>query len=380
MHIFLDLSAARNGGQLTRARWFLECLIEKQPNVLKLLTIVGPSSLLHSLPSAPWIHKHNIKFKSDSPILNIFFRVLYENLYLPFLIYASKASVYLTFSHSLPFLLPPIKTVVGVSTVAPFISSDVYSPSLPLLIKNSILKFSIVQSCKRATSVIALSHYCRQLLISSMISPGKILVVPNGTDHSQSYTDSEYHPPDFKYLLAVSHFYPYKNFEVLVLAYSLLPESIRNNYKLIIAGQPWDKAYAHKITDLISTLQLQHNVFIYTDLTHDQLPRLYQSSELFVFTSLVENCPNILLEALASRVPVLSCDIPPMTEFGGSSVLYFPAHDSEYLSSLILSILLDPDRKQALSDLCYQQSKQFSWQRFTADVIAICEKNQPNRP
>ena len=42
------------------------------------------------------------------------------------------------------------------------------------------------------------------------------------------------------------------------------------------------------------------------------LPNLYKNAEINVFLSEIENCPNILLEALSSKKPVLCSNKQPM--------------------------------------------------------------------
>src|SRR3569833_3466394 len=66
-----------------------------------------------------------------------------------------------------------------------------------------------------------------------------------------------------------------------------------------------------------------------------QLPGYYQHAKLNLFASSCENCPNILLEALAGGRPVLCSDYQPMPEFGADHVQYFDPYNPEQLAVLL---------------------------------------------
>ena len=56
---------------------------------------------------------------------------------------------------------------------------------------------------------------------------------------------------------------------------------------------------------------------------HDELPALYASADACVFASSCENLPNILLEGMASGLPIACSDRGPMPELLGDAAVYF---------------------------------------------------------
>ncbi len=57
---------------------------------------------------------------------------------------------------------------------------------------------------------------------------------------------------------------------------------------------------------------------------HEAVRDLFQLSNLFIFPTLSENCPLILLEAALSKcLLVLNDDFPPLKDFFGKDALYF---------------------------------------------------------
>ena len=179
-------------------------------------------------------------------------------------------------------------------------------------------------------------------------------------------------PCELPFILSVSHFYRYKNFERLVEAFSLLPVQHRNQYSLVIVGKPYDRKYYEEIAGLIARLGLQERVRIVPGLDRGNLDAIYRNASLFVFTSLIENSPNILLEAMAYSLPIVASNVEPMPEFGSDGVRYFKAMSAEDLANEMSKILNDPEGASALGRRAKLRAGEYSWDNFTKSVVEMC--------
>jgi len=99
--------------------------------------------------------------------------------------------------------------------------------------------------------------------------------------------------------------------------------------------------------------------------------RLRISLWLFVFPSLIENSPNILLEAMAHGVPVIASAAAPMPEFGGTAIGYFDPLSVDSIRQSIEQALTDRTDRAVLASACRAQAARFTWDRFTARVVAL---------
>ena len=95
---------------------------------------------------------------------------------------------------------------------------------------------------------------------------------------------------------------------------------------------------------------------------YEQLPGLYQNAKLNIFASACENCPNILLEALAAGRPVLSSKVQPMPEFGGDAAVYFDPYRPDELAACILNLIDDAAAQRRMSEAALRQAARFDWQ------------------
>ena len=188
-----------------------------------------------------------------------------------------------------------------------------------------ILRYGIISSARKASHVVALSNLCQQILINHGINERNITVINNGVNHPQN--EDRCLKSDLnvqkKFILYVSSFFHYKNFKLLINAYAALSDDMREEYQLVLVGRVDDVAYFNELHVLVDTLKLQDKIKFVDVVQREKLEVYYETSSLFVFPSLIENCPNILLEALSFGCPILCSSAEPMKEFGGDAVAYF---------------------------------------------------------
>lgn len=105
-------------------------------------------------------------------------------------------------------------------------------------------------------------------------------------------------------------------------------------------------------------------------ITGDRLSQLYASSDLFVFPSVTDTFGNVLLEAMASGVPVLGADAPPTRELlGDARGLIFPAADPGALAQAILDLAGDAPRRARQVALGLAFAAVRSWDAIFDDLI-----------
>src|SRR3569623_2145578 len=94
--------------------------------------------------------------------------------------------------------------------------------------------------------------------------------------------------------------------------------------KLVLIGPEYGP-YATQLKVAIKELRLTEEVMILGNVPYAQLPGYYQHAKLNLFASSCENCPNILLAALAGGRP----------EFGSDHVQYSEPYNPEQLAVLL---------------------------------------------
>lgn len=182
-------------------------------------------------------------------------------------------------------------------------------------------------------------------------------------------TLSEYGLEHGRYLLFIGTLEPRKGVDTLLEAWTRLPEPVRQDYPLVLAGAPgWNNLDLQaRIGSLAMTHGLRHLQFVPTE----ALPSLYAGASIFVYPSLYEGFGLPVLEAMKCGTPVICTADTTMAEFSAGATLLCEPDNPEQLTALIQNLLEDEDRRSALGKACLERAKDFSWQRCASETLAV---------
>ncbi len=114
--------------------------------------------------------------------------------------------------------------------------------------------------------------------------------------------------------------------------------------KFIIVGERLrtDAGYADGLQRLTAELGLQHDV-IFTGFRTDIAATL-AALDVFVLASVKESCPNVVLEAMAMKVPVVATNVGAVSELvgQGQTGMVVPPRDPEALANAVVACLNKP--------------------------------------
>ena len=231
-------------------------------------------------------------------------------------------------------------------------------------LRNWVLERVMLESMLAADLVIFLSDYGRSLIEKRAGHPiPSAQVIPHGVSPLFRAGVDAPRPdwlPPHPYLLYVSSFEPYKAQVEVVQAFARVLQEWKEPLSLVLVG-PTNTAYAGLVREKISELGLQDSVMISGNRPYSELPAIHHHSLIGIFASEAENCPNVLLEAMAGGKPILCSSRPPMPEFGADAVWYFDPANVEELSTRLLRLLREPQTREQLGARAAERSRRFDW-------------------
>ena len=157
---------------------------------------------------------------------------------------------------------------------------------------------------------------------------------------------------------------PRKNLPRLIEAFNNWKRDNLNDIKLVIVGE---KAWMYK--DILKAAGSESGNIILTDYVSDEdLVRLYNGAEAFVYPSFFEGFGIPPLEAMACGIPVAVAKAASLPEVVGDAGLYFDPFNVDEIRDSINKLMSDADLRKKLIEKGFQQKNNFQWQE-SAELI-----------
>lgn len=248
------------------------------------------------------------------------------------------------------------------------------------------LRRVVPKSIKKADYILTVSNSIKEELIKEFgLSADKCIVTPVPPDNSffQTLESSRLEEVkkkygiDKKYIYFIGNLEPRKNLTCLIKAYSMLPDHIKKEYQLVLAGgKGWKTEETEKV--LQKALDAGENIKRLGFIDQLDSPALYQAAVLFVMPSLYEGFGVPILEAMASGCPVVASDIPVLREVSGDIASYADPYNAEDFKNKIVQEL-SKNTTEEWREKAKANVTRFSWQENTDNLISVIEHHLANK-
>ncbi len=220
----------------------------------------------------------------------------------------------------------------------------------------------LVEETTMASHYLAASGFTRKSLVEHGVAAESITVIPYGVDlEHYRPADRSTHSGDTGplKLLFVGRINQRKGLTYLLDALRLLNTK---QLRLTICGRVVDDLSLFKSFD--SQVEIRPSV------SAEELVRAYQSADLFVFPSVAEGFGQVLLESLASGLPILSTThtaAPDLIDSGVEGFIIEPRR-ADLLAERLEWALSHRAALREMGAAARQRAQYFTWQRFRSRV------------
>lgn len=242
-----------------------------------------------------------------------------------------------------------------------------------VLFKLLILRYSQLVSFKKCNGLIFLTNYAKNTVAKSInLNSKNIETIPHGI--SQIFFNPPLHKRQTKFtyenpckLIYVSIVSPYKHQWIIVEAVSIL-KSEGIPVILTLVGPKAEGSL--KLQKALNTWDPKGKfIFYHNSVPYEELKAHYSAADIGIFASSCENMPNILLELMASGLPIACSDMGPMPEILCSSGVYFNPLDSQDVSSSLRKLIESPNLRDRIANQAYEKALSYSWSKCANDTL-----------
>lgn len=235
-----------------------------------------------------------------------------------------------------------------------------------------------LDAVRYADCIIAISNHGKQELVKFFdVDPDKIIVThlaakdifaPCGIEEQNRVLEKYGITRDF--IFTVGSFEPRKNIGTLVRAYVNLPENIKTQHPLVIAGgKGWLNVEIDALIESQASAQIQRIGYV----DEQDLPALYSAAAAFVYPSLYEGFGLPILEAMSCGAPVITSNTSSMPEISGDAALLFDPANVQQLTTLLLEMMENEKIRKELSRKGIERAGQFSWEKTARATLKMYE-------
>lgn len=333
MILGIDLHNIRDGGGPNYVRNLLLNADPAEDGIVQ-VHLFGPKAVLAPLPERPWIVRHT------HPLLEggLLSRLRYVAGELPKALRAAGCDILyspggVAFGNFRPY-------VTISRNMMPF--RPEFWAEYPLLsperLRLSILRRLNAAAFARADGMIYLSKTARDTIGPLLASRRAAeTVIAHGVDHSRftAAPHDSLDPGGRIRIVYPSRLEPYKHQVEVIAALNALRARFPG-LELEMCG-PMNAGYKAAVDQALarSAQVTTHWARYLGEIPNADLPALYANSDLLVFASACENLPNIVIEAMASGIPICSSSRSPMPEILRDACLYF---DPKYPQSIAAAV------------------------------------------
>ncbi len=279
--------------------------------------------------------------------------------------------------HATHYVLPlwvPCKAVVTIHDIIHLL----YPEYLPNRFAYVYAEKMIRRGLSRGDRIITVSHNTRSDLRDFFGVQGrKIEVVHNGIEdvfriqladdeRDRRLAELGIQPG---YLLFVGNPKPHKNLDNVVLAYARARELYDFDAPLVCVGDR--SGIEFKIRQRAEQLGLQDQIVLLGHVDQAVLPAIYQGARLFLYPTLYEGFGLPVVEAMASRVPVITSNTSALKEIAAGYAHLVNPLDVEAMATAIVQCLSDEEHHSSLRKVGERRSQDFSWSRAAARTLDI---------
>ena len=257
--------------------------------------------------------------------------------------------------------LPYIVSLRG--TDVPFHGSHRFEKLYP------VIKPIIKKVWKNASKIIANSEGLRKLALRTCANI-EIEVIPNGVDIYQFTPLAKKNDSKFE-ILVVGRIMEGKGIQYLIKALpDIISQAKKPPHVNIIGTGP----YLRELKKMTKEIETEKYISFLGSVAHNEIHKVYQSADVFILPSFAEGMPNVVLEAMASGLPIITTDTGGTKELIKGNGIIIPMRDTKAIADAAINLINNPIIKKDMSLKSREIAENMSWKNVTKEYFGIYEE------
>jgi len=256
-----------------------------------------------------------------------------------------------------------------------------YVSPVPQVITNEAIKM-IVASFASKVDVVTTPSESMKKLISRYNIKKEIVVIPNAIDLNIFQEKDEQAckkireqlelTPEDVILLYVGRLSLEKNIDKIIKSLALIKEKNIDKVKLVLVGEG---TAMNQLNSMVKSLGLQQHVKFVGAVDSEIVKSYYQISDLFTFTSTSETFGMVIIEAMASGLPVLAVRAPGAVDIITDGFDGMLVEDDVFEFAACLELLIkNKDLRKRLAKGAFYTAQRYSIDNISDQMLNLYQR------
>lgn len=170
-------------------------------------------------------------------------------------------------------------------------------------------------------------------------------------------------------IITVARLEKVKGLEYLIKAVKLL----NVKFKLLIIGEGSNRG---SLEQLVEDLELENKIKFLGEIPNEKIPEYLSAGDCFVLSSISEGFGIVVLEAMASRLPVIATEIGgllDLIENEKTGILVQPKNP-EQISRALFKVYSQSEFSQQLTNKAFLNLDRYNWNNIVKEVYEVYKK------
>lgn len=236
-------------------------------------------------------------------------------------------------------------------------------------LKGKLLTFIHCQALKRAHGFIAVSNEIKSVIENLGVESGRIEVIHNGIQFSQSHRPVNNKITQPFTLITVGRLTEIKGYSILMDA---LNSFEKKDWQWIVCG---DGEEMNALVTKAKQYNLDQQIYFKGWLTTTEINSVFHYADLFVLSSLSESFPLSLLEAASEKVPAIATHVGDVSDVIKDDTMgwLIPPKDSTAMKEALQEayVLWEKGKLSFKGEQLYTHASSFTIEKQTQAVMAF---------
>lgn len=377
MILIIDATNLSSGGGLTHIKNIIKFAKPTQFGFKKVI-LFGSIKTVMSIDDFPWLEKINLPIFEK----NFLFRAYWQIFKLGKIVKSYGGTILFVPGGSFSTSFRPIVTMSRNSLPFEWNELKRYGFSITFF-RLCLLKHIQSKSFRNASGLIFLTDYAKRIIKNQVQITHNNTIIPHGIDSNYfrnpkvAVSDIEFSNEKPFRIIYVSIIDVYKHHCEVIESIRLLRE--KGLYITIdFVGSYYEPEFKKFLKILNKIEDSEKFIKYHGSLNVLEQMELYTKSDLCLFASSCENMPNILLEGMASGLPIISSNRGPMPEILSDAGLYFNPENPIDISNAIRMLYFSSDLRNLLAIKSFEKAKKYSWEICSDRTLDFLSKIRIN--